>query len=226
MRIEVFADAAEAAEAAARHIAERAREAVARRGAFTLALSGGSTPLPMLRALASLDVPWPSLRIFQVDERVAPPGDAARNLTGLEASLAAAPPALARLRPMPVEADDLEAAAERYAEALAEAAGSPPALDLVHLGIGDDGHTASLVPGDPVLEVKDRTVSVTAPYRGHRRMTLTYPALDAAREALWLVAGEDKAHAVARLRARDPTIPAGRVRTPEQIVFADEGVDS
>jgi 6-phosphogluconolactonase len=195
-------------------IAETARAAVAERGAFTLAISGGIAPLPMFARLADEDVPWEAIEIFQADERVAPDGDDDRNLTKIEPRL---PPAAARrLRPMPVTDDDLEAAANRYEGLL------PEALDLVHLGIGPDGHTASLVPGDPVLEVADRLVALTAgEYEGRRRMTLTYPALARARRILWLVTGEDKRDALARLLAGDQSIPAGRVAGGDGLVIAD-----
>src|SRR5205823_3468838 len=120
-----------------------------------------------------------------------------------------------------VESDDLDGAAARYAATLMTAAGAPPTLDLVHLGLGADGHTASLVPGDPVLEITDRDVAVTGVYRGRRRLTLTYPVLDRARRILWLVAGADKAPMLRRLRDGDSTIPAGRVRSDRAVVVAD-----
>src|SRR5258705_7493126 len=113
---------------------------------------------------------------------------------------------------MPVEAPDLEAAASRYAETLWAIAGSPPVFDLVHLGLGADGHTASLVPGDPVLDVTDADVAVTRPYQGRRRMTLTFPIINRSRRVLWLVTGREKAGALVRLRNRDPSIPASCVR--------------
>jgi 6-phosphogluconolactonase len=195
-------------------IVETARAAVAERGAFTLAISGGTAPLPMFARLADEDVPWEQTEIFQVDERMAPDGDDDRNLTTIEPRLP--PTAVSRLRPMPVTDDDLEAAAARYEELL------PEALDLVHLGIGPDGHTASLVPGDPVLEVANRLVALTAgEYEGRRRMTLTYPALAKARRILWLVTGEDKRDALARLLAGDQSIPAGRVAGGDGLVIAD-----
>lgn len=193
-------------------MADRARAAVAERGRFTLALSGGRTPWAMVAALAGEDVPWEHVSVFQVDERVAPDGDPDRNLTQLLAVLPAG--VSVNLHPMPVTGD-LESGAETYA------AGLPERLDLVHLGLGADGHTASLVPDDPVLGVRDRHVALTGLYRGHRRMTLTYPALDRARELLWLVTGGDKRDALQRLRAGDATIPAGRVRTDLQILLAD-----
>ncbi len=187
---------------------------MASRGSFSLALSGGKTPVPMYEALADADVPWEATTLFQVDERVAPAGDPDRNLTHIVLAL---PPALQeRLRPMPVGETDLEAAAARYATEL------PEPVDLVHLGIGPDGHTASLVPGDAVLEVADRRVALTAgKYRGRRRMTLTYPTIDAARRVVWLVAGEDKHDALARMQRGDAGVPAGRVSQANATLVAD-----
>jgi len=218
----VLDDGAGVARRGASLLAAAARAATSERGRFLVALSGGSTPWQMLRALADEDVPWQAVHVFQVDERVAPEGDPLRNLTGLrECLLGRVPLPEAQLHAMPVEAADLESAARDYAAALARAAGAPPVLDLVHLGLGSDGHTASLVPDDAALEVRDADVFVTAPYAGHRRMTLTYPALDRARRVLWLVTGEAKAAMLARLRAGDRTIPAGRVRRDRAVVLAD-----
>jgi len=207
----VLPDPAAVAARGAAVLAERARAAVAARGTFSMALSGGSTPWAMLEVLAAEAVPWEHVTVLQVDERVAPAGDEQRNLTHLRAAL----PADVALLPMPVEAGDLEAAAEAYARLL------PRPLDLVHLGLGADGHTASLVPGDGVLAVRDRLVAATAPYQGHRRLTLTYPTLDHARFALWLVTGAVKAEALARLLAGDPALPATHVGTPEQLLLVD-----
>jgi 6-phosphogluconolactonase len=218
----VLADAAAAARRAAGILAAEARAAADARGRFALAVSGGSTPWAMLRDLASERVPWPQLEVFQTDERAAPAGSDERNWTHLrEALLARAPLAAAQLHPMPVDEPPLEAAAARYAEELARVAGAPPALDCVHLGLGPDGHTASLVPGDPVLEVVDADVAATGVYAGCRRMTLTYPALARARRILWLVTGEGKREALARLREGDPCVPAGRVRRDRALVVAD-----
>jgi 6-phosphogluconolactonase len=222
MEIRVLADAAAVAVEAAKLIAEEGRGAVAARGRFIVAVSGGHTPWQMLRALAHEDVPWQAVYLAQVDERVAPAGDPDRNLTHLRESLLEYAP----LRPeqicaMPVESPDLEAAARRYALMLQEIAGSPPVLDLVHLGLGPDGHTASLVPGDPVLNVTEADVAVTEPYQQRRRLTLTYPMLNRARRILWLVTGSEKAGMLARLRDGDMTIPAGRVRREHALVLAD-----
>jgi 6-phosphogluconolactonase len=215
LRLEVVAHAEAAARRAAELIAAAGRDAAAARRRFTLAVSGGQTPWRMLELLADEDLPWGATVIFQVDERVAPPGSDARNLTQLVAALSLEHQSA--IRPMPVGDHDLETAATRYAEAL------PKRLDLVHLGLGPDGHTASLVPGDPVLEDADRRVGLTAgEYHGHRRMTLTYPALEAARQLLWLVAGADKRDALTRLLDGDRSIPAGRVEAAEALVIADQ----
>jgi 6-phosphogluconolactonase len=205
---------------AAAEIAAAAREAVQARGRFLLAVSGGNSPTRMFELLADEDVPWGAVELFQVDERVAPIADPARNLAALQAALLDPLQELPLVHPMPVDAPDLEAAAERYAHALQHHGGIPPVLDLVHLGLGDDGHTASLVPGDPVLDAA-ADVAVTGTYRGHRRMTLTYPVINRARRILWLVTGADKAVALSRLRAGDPGIPAGHIRSDHALVLSD-----
>jgi 6-phosphogluconolactonase len=223
MNIEVFPDAAAAARAAATFVAAEARASVAARRRFVFAVSGGHTPWQMLQALAAESVPWHGVHVVQVDERVAPSGDPDRNLAHLRESLLAhAPLGPEQIHAMPVEAPDLDAAASDYARRLEALAGSPIVLDLAHLGLGPDGHTASLVPGDPVLDVIDRDVAVTGgTYQGRRRMTLTYPALDRARRILWLVTGSEKADMLGRLLAGDRAIPAGRVLQEHAVVLAD-----
>jgi 6-phosphogluconolactonase len=205
-------DASSLAIRAAELVAGRARAAVADHGRFTFAVSGGSTPWAMFAQLAHQDMPWKEVELFQVDERVAPEGDPDRNLTHLKQSLGSAPAAVVG---MPVNDADLDRAAAAYAELL------PARFDLVHLGLGPDGHTASLVPGDPVLQVTDRLVAVTQPYQGHRRMTLTYPALARADGVLWLISGEDKRQPLTKLLACDPSIPAGRVVAAHSTIVAD-----
>src|SRR5215468_4677587 len=222
MQIELYSDADAVALAAAKLIAKEARDAVAARRRFVMAVSGGKTPWIMLRDLAKEDVPWKGVHIVQVDERVAPEGDPDRNLTHLHKSLLEhAPLRPEQIHAMPVEAANLEAACLRYALTLDEIAGSPPVLDLAHLGLGPDGHTASLVPEDPVLNVKDADVALTGIYQGRRRMTLTYPMINRARRVLWLVTGDEKAPMLPRLLGADSSIPAGRVRADNTVVLAD-----
>ncbi len=222
MEIKVLNDADAVARKAAAIIAREARSAVAERGRFILAVSGGKTPWKMLAALTGEDVPWKSVHVVQVDERVAPEGHPDRNLTHLRESLSgAALLSPEQIHAMPVEAEDLDAAAAGYAETLEKIAGSPAVIDFVHLGLGTDGHTASLVPGDPVLDINDRDIELTGIYQGRRRMTLTYPIINRARRILWLVTGGDKAAMLPRLRAADPSIPAGRVCQEQALVLAD-----
>lgn len=212
--LEVLPDADAAAERFATLLAMRARALVDAKGSATMALSGGSGPWQSFRLLAEEVVPWDAVELFQVDERVAPMGDDDRNLTHLRESLPAA--AWERMHPMPVDSSDLEAAAAQYAELL------PEAIDVVHLGIGPDGHTASLVPDDAVLRVTDRDVALTSTeYQGRRRMTLTYPMLDRSRELLWLITGDSKVEPLRLLLAGDPSIPAGRVRAGRSLIVAD-----
>ena len=222
MEIEIFTDAASVAHAAAEFIAAESYAAIADRRRFVAALSGGSTPWLMLRALARKEVQWEAVQVVQVDERIAPAGGRDRNLTHLQENLLVH----TSLRPdqihaMPVEFQDLEVAAQRYEQTIEGLAGSPRVLDLAHLGLGADGHTASLIPGDPVLNITEADVAITGTYQGRRRMTLTYPILNRARRVLWLVTGMEKADALRRLQAEDPSIPAGRVRQDTALVFAD-----
>jgi 6-phosphogluconolactonase len=223
MKIEILADADAVAREAAKFIASEARAAVAEHDRFIMAVSGGHTPWQMLRALANEKMPWEKVHVVQVDERVAPAGDPDRNFTHLRESLLEhAPLRPEQIHAMPVESPDLDDAAKRYAKTLQEIAGSPPVLDLAHLGLGPDGHTASLVPGNPVLNVTDADVAITGVYQNRRRMTLTYPILNRARQILWLVTGNDKVDALARLRAADVSIPAGRIQRDQAVVLADQ----
>jgi 6-phosphogluconolactonase len=222
MQVDVFADPAAVARAAASFIATQASSAILARGRFNIAVSGGHTPWAMLRELATLNMDWTNVGLFQVDERVAPPGDDSRNLTHIRESLLDhAPLPAANVYPMPVEKLDLAAAAAQYAQTLATVVGTPPVLDLVHLGLGPDGHTASLVPGDPVLGEDFADVGLTQPYQGHRRMTLTYPIINRARCVLFVVTGSDKVTALAALRSGDRDIPASHVTGQRLVVMAD-----
>src|SRR6516165_11542409 len=210
--LETLPDPDAVARAGAAFVAQHARAAVAASGSFHFAVSGGHTPWAMFAELAAETVPWEAVVIYQVDERVAPPDDPDRNLVHLNKALGSAP---AQVRAMPVNDDDLEAAAAAYGGLL------PGRFDLVHLGLGPDGHTASLVPGDPVLSVTARLVALTQPYQDRVRMTLTYPALARAGQILWLVTGSDKKEPLAKLLAGDTTIPAGRVEAAASLVLAD-----
>lgn len=222
MTVRVLATADDVARAAAEWLAARVRTVVAARGIFTMAVSGGRTPWVMLREFARRDVPWAHTHIFQVDERMAPDGHADRNWTHLSAIFEASPAARAvRLHAMPAASDSAEASAHAYAEHLASVAGRPPVLDVVHLGLGSDGHTASLVPDDAVLDDTARDVAPTSEYQGRRRVTLTYPIINRAREVLWVVTGAEKRDMVVRLLAHDRSIPAGRVDAASATLFVD-----
>jgi 6-phosphogluconolactonase len=212
-KLQVAPDANALAAMAASYVVSLAKAAVVDRGRFTFAVSGGHTPWAMFAALQAEYMPWSHVELFQVDERIAPDGDPDRNLTHLLQSMGDVP---ARVLPMPVNDADPDAAADAYAAVL------PQRFDLVHLGLGPDGHTASLVPGDPVLNVTDKLVATTQPYQGHRRMTLTYPALARAGQLLWLVTGPDKQDALAKLLRGDDSIPASRVQAGRSLIMADE----
>ena len=222
MNIEIFDTTNSAVEAAAKIIANAATTAITAHGRFVLAVGNGHTPWLMLRALAAEKIDWTSVHIVQADERVAIAGHPDRNLTDLHTSLLDHLPVKPQLHPMPVESDDLEKAAAEYAATLRQIAGTPPVLDMVSLGLAFDGHTASLVPGDPVLKVTDRDVVITGYFQGRKRMALTYPILNRAREILWVVTGEEKAEILHRFLEGDPSIPATGIRPWRAIVVADQ----
>jgi 6-phosphogluconolactonase len=211
--LQVLADPAAVALTAAALVADRARTAVGATGTFSFAVSGGRTPWAMFAELGKQEMPWERVVIYQVDERVAPAGDPDRNLSHLREALGSAP---AVVKAMPVNDPDLNGASAAYADSL------PVRFDLVHLGLGPDGHTASLVPGDPVLDVTDRLVATTNPYQGHPRMTMTYPALARAEQILWLITGADKREPLSRLLAGDQSIPAGRVEAGASLALVDQ----
>jgi 6-phosphogluconolactonase len=215
--VEVLPDPGAVGRRAADLVAEAVRRAVADGRRFTWGISGGETPIAMFRALGELGLPWHVIDTWQVDERIAPTGDPSRNRTEQERALP--PEAKGGIRWMPVEDEDLEAAAAAYATIL------PERFDIVHLGLGADGHTASLVPGDPVLEVDDRAVAVTGPYEGRRRMTLTYPGISRATRVLWVETGVQKREALRRLIDGDRSIPAARIPVVDQVVVTDLAPD-
>jgi 6-phosphogluconolactonase len=225
MEIKVLANDDAVAKAAAGVIATQAREAVTARGVFTLAVSGGKTPWAMLKDLASEEVPWAQVHVFQIDERIAPEGDPDRNLTHLHESLLGnAPIPKENIHAMPVNAADPVEGAKEYERVLQEICGNPPTLDMAHLGLGPDGHTASLVPNDPVLEVTDRDVALTDPvhlYQDRRRMTLTYPMINRSRKIMWLATGAAKIPMIVKLKAADHSIPGGRIDQANALLLTD-----
>jgi 6-phosphogluconolactonase len=230
MEIEILANDDAVAKRAAVVIAAEARAAVAVRGVFTLAVSGGKTPWAMLKDLASEEVPWDHVHVFQIDERIAPEGDPDRNLTHLHESLLGnAPIPKENIHAMPVNAADPVEGAKEYERVLQEICGNPPTLDMAHLGLGPDGHTASLVPNDPVLEVTDRDVALTDPvhlYQDRRRMTLTYPMINRSRKILWLATGAAKIPMIVKLKAADHSIPGGRVDQAKALLLTDTAAAS
>lgn len=221
MDIEVASDARALAARGATLIAQELRSAIEARGLAAIALSGGQTPALLFAQLARHDLPWERVHVFQVDERVAPDGHPDRNLTDLGANLLDQVPVNAH--PMPVTAADLRQAAQGYAGLLREVCGG--VLDVAHLGLGDDGHTASWPPGDPVVDAPG-DVAIVGPYRGRVRMTLTPAAVNRARWILWLVSGASKAGALARLLEGDDALPAARVRRTSGLILADEAAAS
>jgi 6-phosphogluconolactonase len=222
MQIDLIAEQGVLAQRGAELIAQAARDAIAERGKFLFAVSGGTAPWIMFEALSKLKVDWSKVHLFQVDERAAPDDDDDRNYKHLRATLIdrVSFPA-ANLHPMPVTQPDLPAAAAKYAADLSKVAGTNPVLDLVHLGLGPDGHTASLVPGDPVLEVTDRDVAITGAYQNRKRMTLTYPMLNRAAKILWLVTGANKVEPLVKMMAVDRSIPAGRISQERAVLLVD-----
>jgi 6-phosphogluconolactonase/glucosamine-6-phosphate isomerase/deaminase len=210
MDIVVAPDARAAAVEAATWVAKLLRNAVSRRGMATVAFSGGSTPALMLGALADLPVPWEATTVFQVDERVAPDGDPDRNATLLDVLRPHRP----TIQLMPVTASDLGSARDGYAARL------PDRLDVVHLGVGDDGHTASWPPGDPVIEDAGM-VAMSREYKGRVRMTLTVHTVNAARRRLVLATGSAKAPVIERWLLHDPAMPVNRVVRTGTVVVLD-----
>jgi len=218
-RVEVAPDAEALARLAAAHVAGRAAAAASARGRFSLALAGGSTPRRTYQLLAEPPhreaVPWDRVEVFFGDERCVPPGDPGSNhRMAREALLGRVPIPEGRIHRIRGEAPDPEAAAAEYEEELRAALGPGARLDLVLLGMGSDGHVASLFPGSDALGETSRLVrAVVAPVPPPRRITLTLPALAAAAEVAFLVAGADKAERVAEvLGGLDPALPAARVR--------------
>lgn len=224
MELQICADADALARATADHLALRIRHAAEACGRAVVALSGGKTPARMLAALAQCDLPWDRVEIVQVDERVVPDGHPDRNWTMIRRELVERSPLPeSQAHPMPVTDADLKPAAVRYAALLRDLCGGEPiVLDVVHLGLGEDGHTASLVPGDPAVDEPNLEVTLTGPYDGQVRMTVTFPLINRARGILWQVQGVEKAEALRGL-LDGADIPARRVRTDgDVLVLADK----
>ena len=223
MQVRVSATAEGAAEDAAAYVAARAVEAIEERGRFVWAVSGGSTPGAFLAALALHDrVDWANTHLFQVDERIAATGSDDRNDTMIRDRFVTARPD-ANYHPMPVVAASLGAALVDHLTDLERLAGEPARLDLVQLGLGGDGHTASLIPGDPVLEAAG-DLATTGLYNGTRRVTMTAPLLNRARERLFLVTGAGKDEALGQLAERDPNIPGSLISDADTVLVTDRQI--
>jgi 6-phosphogluconolactonase len=218
-----YGDLRELSHAAAELILDDCRRALASRDAgYTLGVSGGRTPALMLEALAELPMPWRRVHLVQVDERVAPSGSADRNFTQLtDRLLACVEIPQENVHAMPVEHEDLAAACRQYEDELHRITAGAP-LDILQLGLGDDGHTASLAPGDPILGITGHTIWHVEEFNGLPRMSMTYPLINRAARILWLVAGQPKADMCRRLAASDPTIPAGRVAPENAVLLVDD----
>jgi 6-phosphogluconolactonase len=223
MKTEIFPHAEQVAVRAAAYLEQLIRETLTHQKSFSLAISGGRTPWEMLKLLSKADLPWQRINLFQVDERVAPDGHSDRNLTQLFQAIAGTPMVTQlRIFPMPVTAEDLDVAAKEYTEVLNEVT-KGKGLDMIHLGLGSDGHTASLVPGDEVLAIQNRLVACTQNnYQGRIRMTLTYPLLNSAKQILWIVTGSEKKEMVKRMLQKDPSIPAGSIRQENALLLVDQ----
>jgi 6-phosphogluconolactonase len=207
---------------AADWLTERITEDVTARGRCVIAWSGGETPWQTLEQLITRQVPWHAVHVVQVDERIVGDDDPRRNFTRIHELLCKRGRLEeSHLHPMPVGRPDPDLAARDYAKTLASVAGSPPILDMVQLGLGTDGHTASLLPGAPTLKITDRDVAATETVAGTRRMTLTLPCINRARAHCWIITGTQKAVRLRELLAGREEIPAVRVARDEAIVFAD-----
>lgn len=221
MQIEVMSDPDSVARRAAAVIAEHARAAFAARGRFSVAISGGYTPHAMLRMLGREEVPWGGVHVFQVHARITPLGTQDSNLPKLrEVLMEESTMDPSQIYAMPTNSRDPNRDAANYAETLERISGRPPILDLVHLGLFADGHTASLFFGDDVLH-DTRDVAVTARKENRRRITLTFPLINRARSILWVVTGSDKTKALIQLETGDPSIPASGIRRDRVLVLAD-----
>ncbi|MFP5220928.1 MAG: 6-phosphogluconolactonase [Acidobacteriota bacterium] len=227
--LELFADLESACARAASLTARAAREAAAARGRFTLALSGGSTPARYFEQLAGIDLPWQAVHVFWADERLVAKDDPASNFRlAREHLLERAPIPADNIHPMVDAALALEAL-EDQAQACESmlrgffGAGGFPAFDVIHLGVGDDGHTASLFPGQPALAERERWV-LPVVYEKSKppvpRLTLTLPVLNAARLAFFLVSGQGKTELAREIvEGRGEGYPASQVRPAGELFW-------
>ncbi|MEX2122559.1 MAG: 6-phosphogluconolactonase [Woeseia sp.] len=224
MKWQASADAAGAAQAAAEFIARRLTLAIEARARATLAISGGRSPWKMFECLAGHGVEWSAVHVFQVDERIVPVDHAERNWKRFLESPLSRRIRDANRHPMPVamvEKEDAELAIGDYSRTLNDFAGAPPVLDVVHLGIGADGHTASLFADDAPLHDTRHWVGVSRRHEGHRRLTLTLPVLNRAQSVVWFAVGASRRAVLARLHAGDPEIPASHVQRERAVCFTD-----
>ena len=221
--LEVVKDLEALSARAAELIADRIRSGGS---PFRLALSGGNTPRGCYRHLAHLhQIPWDHVEIFLGDERFVPPDHPDSNYHMIRQTLLAGEAVTPRaVFAVPTDTTP-EDAAGAYEEILRQEYGASrlrpdlPLFDLQLLGLGEDGHTASLLPGQPVLEEQTRWVAVVPEGRKEPRITLTYPVLESSRLTVFLVSGADKKDALARVRAGDPSLPAGRLKPQGDVIW-------
>jgi 6-phosphogluconolactonase len=225
-RIEILPDPL----ALARHVAEwMTRAALAAQGHFRVSLSGGSTPKTLYGLLASDEFkrrfPWQRVSWYWGDERFVPYDHPDSNFRmAREAMLAKAPVPAENIHPVPVDGSP-ESAALRYEQTLQKAYGSAvldparPLFDVMLLGLGEDGHTASLLPGEPVLEERRRWVAAVSHGRPEVRITMTYPAIESSRRVAFLVAGQDKAAILRAVRSGASQAPAARIKPVGELLW-------
>jgi 6-phosphogluconolactonase len=225
LETEVLNDPERLAQRAAEWLAAAAK---ASRDRFVVALSGGSTPKRMYQILAGMDLPWQRTHWFWGDERFVPPDDVLSNYRmAREALFDHAPVPAANIHPVPTQGLEPEAAAAAYEAELKRFYGgerldpAQPVFDITLLGLGPDGHTASLFPGTAVLAERHKWVAAVIGAKDEARITFTYPLLESSRHIAFLVAGAEKRRMLGLLLGGDREIPAGRLSKEHAQVFAD-----